>query len=149
MTEDTDGERETATGATQGLHVAVADLTFRPPARANGFIGTGRLSDVAERFGVHGLHVSFVEFEPGARTAPHAHSEDQILYFVSGRGRYAVDGGADQEVAAGQFVFLPRNVAHMHGAADGEPATHVSIMLASTVYARFDDLPAAWRHLEA
>lgn len=95
--------------------------------------------------GTSAVLVNWLSFEPGVRSLPHSHSHDQILLYTSGRGVVAVDGGVDQVVETGQFVLLPRDVAHMHGATDDGPATHVSLM--SAVDMDFDcPIPEHWQH---
>ena len=76
---------------------------------------------VNEALGTSAVLVNWLSFEPGVRSLPHSHSHDQILLYTSGRGVVAVDGGEDQVVETGQFVLLPADVAHVHGA-DGRRA---------------------------
>ena len=62
---------------------------------------------------------------------------------MSGTGVVAIDGGEDQLVQAGEFVFLPANVPHMHGASSDGPARHVS--LTSDVHNDWDcPIPPQW-----
>ena len=107
---------------------------------------TGEPADVRimhKALGTDQLLVNVLVFEPGVRSRPHTHSYDQLLYYVSGTGVVAVDGGEDQIVQAGEFVLLPAGVVHMHGAADDSPACHISMM--RDVDNDFDPpLPAGW-----
>jgi quercetin dioxygenase-like cupin family protein len=72
------------------------------------------------------LDVRAVFFEDGARTTPHSHSTDQLLYVVSGTCVVADDSGRRQ-VSAGDYVLLSANRWHWHGAAPGQSMCHVSI----------------------
>ena len=83
---------------------------------------------VNEALGTDALLINYLFFEPGVRSRPHTHSYDQVLYYVSGTGVVALDGGEDQLVQAGEFVLLPANIPHMHGANDDGPACHISLM---------------------
>jgi quercetin dioxygenase-like cupin family protein len=96
-----------------------------------------------EALGTEELKINVLYFEPGVRSRPHTHSHDQVLYYASGTGVVAVDGGEDQFVRAGEFVLLPANVPHMHGASDDGPASHLSLM--REVETDFDcSIPASW-----
>ncbi len=75
------------------------------------------------------VSASLVHFSPGAKTRPHRHPHDQLLYIVSGIGKV---GANDEEhtVTAGDFVVIPAGESHWHGAADtGSPMTHMTILL--------------------
>lgn len=98
---------------------------------------------VSAALGTEDLVVNVLFFEPGARSRPHSHSHDQVLYYAGGTGVVAVDGGEDQLVQTGEFVLLPGGVPHMHGASDGEAACHLSLM--SVVDTDFDcPIPPQW-----
>jgi mannose-6-phosphate isomerase-like protein (cupin superfamily) len=46
-------------------------------------------------------------------TPPHYHATcDEYLYMLSGRVVFVIDGGAPQEIKAGQLLFLKRNTVH-------------------------------------
>jgi quercetin dioxygenase-like cupin family protein len=72
------------------------------------------------------LELVAVFFERGARTIPHSHSTDQVLWVVEGTCMVADEAGR-REVRAGQCVLLPANGWHWHGATPREAACHVSI----------------------
>jgi quercetin dioxygenase-like cupin family protein len=97
-----------------------------PPER---FIGHSRVHKVAEALETpEHLEFNALYFDPGARSRPHTHDRDQILFFTEGPGIVAVDGGEDQLIQAGESVMLPAGVPHMHGAPSSNPAAHLSIM---------------------
>jgi quercetin dioxygenase-like cupin family protein len=83
---------------------------------------------VNEALGTRDVLINYLFFEPGVRSRPHTHSHDQVLFYVSGTGVVAIDGGDDQLVQAGEFVLLPADIPHMHGASDDGPAVHISLM---------------------
>jgi len=72
------------------------------------------------------LELIAVFFEGGARTIPHVHSTDQVLWIVEGRCVVADESGK-REVETGECVLLPGKRWHWHGAAKGQRACHVSI----------------------
>ena len=73
-----------------------------------------------------------VQFGAGARTKPHRHSSDQLLYVVSGIGKVGA-GGEEHVISAGDFVMIPAGEDHWHGAADtGSPMSHIAITTAAS-----------------
>lgn len=72
------------------------------------------------------LELIAVFFDAGARTIPHVHKTDQVLWVVEGRCIVADDSGR-RTIGPGECVFLPANRWHWHGAAPGAPACHVSM----------------------
>jgi quercetin dioxygenase-like cupin family protein len=50
-----------------------------------------------------------VTFEPGARTAWHAHPFGQTLIISAGCGRVQRDGGPVEEIRSGDVVWIPFN----------------------------------------
>ncbi len=72
------------------------------------------------------LELLVVHFSAGARTRPHIHARDQVLYFVQGRGIVATE--TEKKVyAAGDIVTVPGGAWHWHGATRDEAMSHVSI----------------------
>ena len=111
--------------------------------RPEQFIGRAEAHHVSEAMGTDQVMVRHVLFQPGARTRPHTHSADQLLYWLE-PGIVAFGGGDDQPVAAGEYVLLPANVPHMHGAGPDAPARHISMMRA--IDSDFDGaIPDEWR----
>ena len=68
-----------------------------------------------------------VTFEPGARTAWHAHPLGQTLIVNSGCGWVQQEGGPVQEIRPGDVVWFPPNVRHWHGASPTTAMTHIAI----------------------
>jgi quercetin dioxygenase-like cupin family protein len=109
------------------------------------FTGGVRVHSISKALGTEQLQINVVFFEPGARA--HSHEQDQVLYFVTD-GIYALDGGDDQPIAAGEFVLLPAGSVHMHGAKESAPASHLSLMRETS--SDFDvEVPEAWQRFKA
>jgi quercetin dioxygenase-like cupin family protein len=70
---------------------------------------------------------SSVTFEPGARTAWHAHPLGQTLIVTAGHGRVQREGGPVEEIRPGDVVWIPPSVKHWHGAAPTTAMTHIAI----------------------
>ncbi len=73
------------------------------------------------------LRVSRVTFTPGGRTNWHTHAVGQVLYVLSGVGRYQLAGEAVQEILAGDTVIIPPNSRHWHGAAPDQMMCHLAL----------------------
>ena len=96
------GPAEWFTGTVRIDHLFPA----HPPARANG---------------------AAVTFEPGARTAWHAHPLGQTLIVTAGCGRVQAWGGPIREIRPGDVVWIPAGEKHWHGAAPTTAMTHIAI----------------------
>jgi quercetin dioxygenase-like cupin family protein len=70
---------------------------------------------------------SSVTFEPGARTAWHAHPLGQTLIVTAGCGRVQREGGPVEEICPGDVVWIPPGVKHWHRAAPATAMTHIAI----------------------
>lgn len=68
-----------------------------------------------------------VTFEPGARTAWHAHPLGQTLIVTAGTGWVQQWGGAVQEMREGDVVRIPPGVKHWHGATATTAVTHIAL----------------------
>ena len=73
------------------------------------------------------LRVTRVTFTPGGRTNWHTHAVGQILYVVSGVGRFQLEGEAVQEIGAGDTVVIPPKTRHWHGAAPDQMMCHLAL----------------------
>ena len=74
---------------------------------------------------VFGAHVTF---EPGARTAWHAHALGQTLIVTAGCGRVQRWGGPIEEIRPGDVVSIAPGEKHWHGAAPTTAMTHIAIV---------------------
>jgi quercetin dioxygenase-like cupin family protein len=68
-----------------------------------------------------------VTFEPGARTAWHAHPLGQTLIVTAGVGLVRHWGGPIQEIKPGDIARIPPGVKHWHGATATNGMTHIAI----------------------
>ncbi len=68
-----------------------------------------------------------VTFEPGARTAWHAHPLGQILIVTAGIGRVQRWGDLVEEIRQGDVVWTPPGQKHWHGASPNTAMTHIAI----------------------
>lgn len=71
--------------------------------------------------------VSYVTFEPGARTFWHTHPAGQRLVVVSGSGLTGTWDGKVEEIKPGDVVWCPPNVKHWHGASPTTAMTHMAL----------------------
>ncbi len=69
-----------------------------------------------------------VTFEPGARTAWHAHPLGQTLIVTAGRGQVQRWGGPLEEIRPGDVVWIAPGEKHWHGAAAATAMTHIAIV---------------------
>jgi quercetin dioxygenase-like cupin family protein len=69
-----------------------------------------------------------VTFEPGARTAWHAHALGQILIVTAGCGRVQRWDGPIEEIRPGDVVWIEPGEKHWHGAAPTTAMTHIAIV---------------------
>ncbi len=68
-----------------------------------------------------------VTFEPGARTAWHAHPLGQTLIVTAGLGRVQRWGGPVEAIRPGDVVWFEPGEKHWHGAAPATAMTHIAI----------------------
>jgi quercetin dioxygenase-like cupin family protein/alkylhydroperoxidase/carboxymuconolactone decarboxylase family protein YurZ len=77
------------------------------------------------------MNVSYgnVTFEPKARTNWHSHPGGQILLIMEGTGYYQAKGEPAQLLRKGDYVEIPPNVVHWHGAGPDSEFTHIAVSL--------------------
>jgi quercetin dioxygenase-like cupin family protein len=68
-----------------------------------------------------------VTFEPGARTAWHAHPLGQTLIVTEGCGQVQRWGGPIEVIRPGDVVRFPAGEKHWHGATPATAMTHIAI----------------------
>ena len=71
---------------------------------------------------------AYVTFEPGARTAWHAHALGQTLIVTPGCGRVQRWGGPIEKIRPGDVVWIEPDEKHWHGAAPTTGMTHMAII---------------------
>jgi 4-carboxymuconolactone decarboxylase len=118
-----------ASAPTQAQTLVITRGGSRPaqPASAENFTGRVRVEPLFE--GLDPSHASggAVTFEPGARTAWHAHPGGQILIVTAGTGRVQRWGGPIEEIRAGDVVRIPTGQKHWHGASPHASMMHIAI----------------------
>ncbi|HPS51656.1 MAG TPA: cupin domain-containing protein, partial [Bacteroidales bacterium] len=68
-----------------------------------------------------------VTFAAGSRTDWHSHPGGQILYCITGEGRYQEKGKPAQRLKVGDVVEIKPDVVHWHGAAPDKEFVHLGI----------------------
>lgn len=101
----------------------------RPTTKAEpaNFVGSVLSDPVYAPEGPSRLRASRVTFMPGGRTNWHQHAVGQVLYVLSGVGRYQLEGGPVQEIMAGDTVVIPPNARHWHGSAPDTMMCHLAM----------------------
>jgi quercetin dioxygenase-like cupin family protein len=104
------GSQPSGTGPAEYFTGAVRiDPLFQPPAPARA-LGAS------------------VTFEPGARTAWHAHPIGQTLIVTAGCGLVQRWGGPIEEIRSGDVVWISPDEKHWHGASPNTAMTHIAIV---------------------
>ncbi|MFN8625763.1 MAG: cupin domain-containing protein [Candidatus Binatia bacterium] len=73
---------------------------------------------------VQGAHVTF---DPGSRTAWHAHPLGQTLIVTFGRGFVQREDGPIEEIRQGDVVWFAPEERHWHGAAPDTGMSHIAL----------------------
>jgi len=92
------------------------------------FTGTVRVDPLFDAPNPARVLGASVTFEPGARTAWHAHPLGQTLIVTAGCGRVQRWGGLIEEIRPGDVVWIPPAEKHWHGAAPTTAMTHIAIV---------------------
>lgn len=91
------------------------------------FTGTVRIDPLVEATDPARVAAVSVTFEPGARTAWHAHPLGQTLIVTAGSGRTQRWGGPIEEIRPGDVIWIPPGEKHWHGAAATTAMTHIAV----------------------
>jgi quercetin dioxygenase-like cupin family protein len=91
------------------------------------FTGLVRIQPLFEAAEPARVRGASVKFEPGARTAWHAHPLGQTLIVTSGLGWAQREGGPVEEIRPGDVVWFAPNEKHWHGATPTKAMTHIAI----------------------
>jgi len=94
---------------------------------ADYFTGKVTITGQFQRLDPSRVSGAFVHFEPGARTAWHAHPAGQTLIVTEGVGWTQIAGGPKLEFHAGDVLWCPAEHKHWHGATAHESMTHIAI----------------------
>jgi quercetin dioxygenase-like cupin family protein len=102
------------------------------------FTGTVRIDPLFEPIPPGRTGGARVTFEPGARTAWHAHPLGQTLIITAGCGRVQRWGGPIEEVHPGDVVQFEPHEKHWHGGAPTTAMSHIAI------HESLEDKAAEW-----
>lgn len=94
---------------------------------ADNFIGSVRVDPLFAAPAPARVFGASVTFEPGARTAWHAHELGQTLLVTAGCGRVQRWDGPIEEIRPGDVVWIAPGEKHWHGAAPTTAMTHIAI----------------------
>src|SRR5438128_8617422 len=94
-----------------------------PPDRPEYFSGTVRLHNLRRPDDVGAAEVIGVFFDRGARTIPHIHEADQVLYFVEGEGIVATERER-RVLRAGEIAVIPGGTGQRRGGKDASTMWH-------------------------
>jgi 4-carboxymuconolactone decarboxylase len=98
------------------------------PAPTDHFTGAVRIDSSFQATAPARRSGARVTFEPGARTAWHAHPLGQLLIVTAGKGRVQRWGDAVDEIRQGDVVWIPAGQKHWHGAAPNSSMAHIGIV---------------------
>ena len=97
------------------------------PGPADWFTGQVRMESLVQTQAPARVAAASVTFQPGARTAWHTHPLGQTLIVTAGLGRVQREGGAIEEIRAGDVVWFEPGERHWHGASPNLAMTHIAI----------------------
>jgi quercetin dioxygenase-like cupin family protein len=80
------------------------------------------------------LRISYVKFEPRARTHWHWHAGPQYLLVMSGGGAVMNRSGAFTLLEPGDVVFVEPEEEHWHGALPGLALAHIALTAGKTCW---------------
>jgi 4-carboxymuconolactone decarboxylase len=109
------------------IRITPSEIQSAQPAPADHFTGSARVDSSFQASAPARISVARVLFEPGARTAWHAHPLGQILIVTAGAGRVQRWGDPVEEIRQGDVVWIPPGQKHWHGAAPDSAMTHIAI----------------------
>jgi 4-carboxymuconolactone decarboxylase len=118
-----------ASASAHAQTITIARSGSRPsqPAPAENFTGSVRVETLFEAIDPSHANGASVTFEPGARTAWHAHPRGQVLIVTAGTGRVQRWGDPIEEIRQGDVVRIPPGQKHWHGASPDTSMTHIAI----------------------
>ena len=96
--------------------------------QAEYFTGNVRIDPLHQANAPARVSVASVTFEPGARTAWHAHPLGQTLIVTAGSGLVQNWGGPIHKIHPGDVIWTQGGEKHWHGATAITAMTHLSIV---------------------
>ncbi len=73
------------------------------------------------------FNVSWVHFPDGVRNKFHTHTSDQVLIVTEGKGAIATEN-EEVDIEKGDVIHIPKGEKHWHGAKEGSPMTHITVL---------------------
>ncbi len=110
-----------------GLRITRAGSLPSSRAPAEHFTGAVRVDRLFQANPPSRAAGGLVTFEPGARTAWHAHPLGQVLVVTTGAGWVQRWGGPVEEIRPGDVVWIPPGQKHWHGATATTAMAHIAI----------------------
>lgn len=109
--------------------ISITRSGSQPPSTgsADNFTGTVRIESSFQASAPGRVSGARVTFEPGARTAWHAHPLGQTLLVTAGTGRVQRWGDPGDEIRQGDVGWIPPGQKHWHGAAPNSSMVHIAI----------------------
>jgi quercetin dioxygenase-like cupin family protein len=111
----------------QGITIARSGSQPSSDGQTEYFTGSVRIHPLFPVMEPARASAARVTFEPGARTAWHAHPLGQKLIVTAGIGWVQQQGGPVQQIREGDVVLIPPGVKHWHGATATTRMTHIAI----------------------
>jgi quercetin dioxygenase-like cupin family protein/alkylhydroperoxidase/carboxymuconolactone decarboxylase family protein YurZ len=119
---------ESAALASQAtVRVLPRDAQTSESAPVDHFTGSARVQRLFQASDPARASGGSVTFEPGARTAWHAHPLGQTLIVTAGTGWVQQWGQPARRITEGDVVSIPPGAKHWHGAAVSKAMTHIAI----------------------
>jgi quercetin dioxygenase-like cupin family protein len=103
------------------------------PMDAQHFTGPASRRELGQIDALDGSAI-VVSFDAGTRNHWHRHSGGQVLYVLEGVGRVSARAGGSVELRPGDLVYAPPAEEHWHGAAEGQPMTHLALSFGETEF---------------
>jgi quercetin dioxygenase-like cupin family protein len=108
------------------ISIAADRSRAHPHPHPEWFSGPVHIEELRGGSETRDLEIFAVYFDAGARTLPHTHSTDQLLYFLEGEGVVGTEGGA-RRYRPGGMAVIPADRWHWHGATPTSATVHLSI----------------------
>ena len=115
------------------MRIARASNAAEIPMDAEHFSGPASRRELGNIDALHGSAI-LVSFEAGTRNSWHRHGGGQVLYVLQGLGRVGTRTGEAVELRPGDLVYAAPDEEHWHGAAEGQPMTHLALSFGETEF---------------
>ncbi|TQF12894.1 cupin domain-containing protein [Myxococcus llanfairpwllgwyngyllgogerychwyrndrobwllllantysiliogogogochensis] len=112
----------------QALRISRSGSQAPRQGPAESFTGAVRVDPLFQAKAPSRTSGASVTFEPGARSAWHAHPLGQVLLVTEGVGRVQRWGDPAEEIRPGDVVWIPPGQKHWHGASPEHRMTHIAVL---------------------